>query len=132
MERLALLAHRIVWVNPRVGAGAFSVQSGGMVAALPHCDALVSGHSFEALGEVAEAIGAESWDRRSSPSAHWETAPIAEARDDELWGSATPVPGSSVGMPSGHGPSRGNITPGWVIDETTDDLPPRGKGAPER
>ena len=46
MERLARLAHRIVWVNPRVGAGAFSVQSGGMVAALPHCDALVSGHSF--------------------------------------------------------------------------------------
>ena len=60
MERLARLAHRIVWVNPRVSAGAFSVQSGGMVAALPHCDALVSGHSFEALGEVVDAIGAES------------------------------------------------------------------------
>ena len=29
-----------------------------MVAALPHCDALVSGHSFEALAEVVEAIGA--------------------------------------------------------------------------
>ncbi len=65
MERLARLAHRIVWVNPRVSAGAFSVQAGGMVAALPHCDALVSGHSFEALGEVAEAIGAESWGRRA-------------------------------------------------------------------
>ena len=63
MERLARLAHRIVWVNPRVGADDFSVQSGGMVAALPHCDALVSGHSFDALGEVVEAIGAESWDR---------------------------------------------------------------------
>ena len=34
MERLARLAHRIVWVNPRVGASAFSVQAGGMVAAL--------------------------------------------------------------------------------------------------
>ena len=63
MERLARLAHRIVWVNPRVSAGAFSVQAGGMVAALPHCDALVSGHSFEALGEVVEAIGAASWSR---------------------------------------------------------------------
>ena len=62
MERLGRLAHRIVWVNPRVSAGSFSVQSGGMLAALPHCDALVSGHSFEALGEVAEAIRAESWD----------------------------------------------------------------------
>jgi len=118
MERLGRLAHRIVWVNPRVGASAFSVQSGGMVAALPHCDALVSGHSFEALGEVAEAIGAESWGRRSSATAPWKPPPSVEAGDEEPWGSATPVPGSSVGMPSGHGPSRGNTTPGWVIDET--------------
>ena len=28
MERLARLAHRIVWVNPRVGASAFSVRAG--------------------------------------------------------------------------------------------------------
>ena len=57
MERLARLAHRIVWVNPRVSASAFSAQAGGMAAALPHCDALVSGHSFTALGEVVAAIG---------------------------------------------------------------------------
>ncbi len=56
MERLARLAHRIVWVNPRVGAAGFSVAAGGMRAAVEHCDALVSGHSFEALGEVVEAI----------------------------------------------------------------------------
>ena len=112
MERLARLAHRIVWVNPRVSAGAFSVQAGGMVAALPHCDALVSGHSFAALGEGAEAIGAESWGRPGLPP------PAVEAGEaDEPWASATPVPGSSVGMPSGHGPSRGNTTPGWVTDE---------------
>jgi uncharacterized protein with von Willebrand factor type A (vWA) domain len=108
MERLARLAHRIVWVNPRVGADDFSVQSGGMVAALPHCDALVSGHSFAALGEVVEAIGAESWD---------QDAPTVEAGEIEPWASATPVPGSSVGMPSGHGPSRGKTTPGWMTDE---------------
>ena len=117
MERLARLAHRIVWVNPRVSAGAFSVRAGGMVAALPHCDALVSGHSFQALGEVAEAIGAESWGRRSSPTVRWKPPPAVEAEEDEPWASATPVPGSSVGMPSGYGPSRGNITPGWVTDE---------------
>ena len=37
MERLARLAHRIVWVNPRVGASAFSVagrRHGGRAAAL--------------------------------------------------------------------------------------------------
>ena len=110
MARLARLAHRIVWVNPRVGAGAFSVQSGGMVAALPYCDALVSGHNFQALTEVAEAIGAASWDRDLP-------AVTVGAEEVEPWASAVPVPGSSVGMPSGHGPSRGKTTPGWATDE---------------
>jgi uncharacterized protein len=117
MERLGRLAHRIVWVNPRLSAGAFSVQAGGMVAALPHCDALVSGHSLKALGEVAEAIGVQSWGV-GSPAARWKPAPGVETEEHEPWASATPVPGSSVAMPSGHGPSRGAITPGWVTDET--------------
>ena len=86
MARLARLAHRIVWVNPRVGAGAFSVQSGGMVAALPYCDALVSGHNFQALTEVAEAIGAASWDRDLPEVA-------VGAEEVEPWASAVPVPG---------------------------------------
>jgi hypothetical protein len=115
MERLALLAHRIVWVNPRVSAGDFSVQAGGMVAALPYCDALVSGHSFEALGEVVEAIGAESLGHRASPAAGWTPLPVEV--EQEPWASATPVPGSSVAMPSGYGPSRGKTSPGWAIDE---------------
>ncbi|HSI31000.1 MAG TPA: VWA domain-containing protein, partial [Miltoncostaeaceae bacterium] len=110
MERLGRLAHRIVWVNPRVGASAFSVRAGGMVAALPHCDALVSGHSFAALGEVVEAIGAPS----AGPSGALAPPPAAEAaEEEEAWASATPVPGSSVAMPSGYGPSRGRTTPGW-------------------
>jgi hypothetical protein len=100
-----------VWVNPRVSASAFSVQAGGMVAALPHCDALVSGHSFEALGEVAAAIGAATCAPPPAPAG----SPAADA-DAEPWASATPVPGSSVAMPSGHGPSKGNTTPGWVTD----------------
>jgi uncharacterized protein len=104
MERLARLAHRIVWVNPRVGARAFSVQAGGMRAALPHCDALVSGHSFAALGAVADAIA-------GAPAAAVELP--AAPSGPEPWASATPVPGSSVAMPSGHGPSRGHTTPGW-------------------
>jgi hypothetical protein len=111
MARLARLAHRIVWVNPRVGADAFAVRSGGMRAALPYCDAFVSGHTFEALDDVVAAIAAQSW---SKPPA--EPPPAAE-EEDEPWASATPVPGSSVAMPSGHGPSRGRTTPGWVTDE---------------
>ena len=104
MERLARLAYRIVWVNPRAGASGFMPRAGGMAAALPHCDALVSGHSLEALEDVMDAIGA----KRGEP-ATVEAAPDEE----ETWASATPVKGSSVAMPSGYGPSRGNTTPGW-------------------
>jgi uncharacterized protein len=114
MERLARLAHRIVWVNPRVGAREFSVRAGGMIAALEHCDALVSGHSFEALGEVVDAIGASGRDAERPPAAG--ARPRAEADEEEPWASAIPVPGSSVAMPSGYGPSRGNTTPGWETD----------------
>jgi uncharacterized protein with von Willebrand factor type A (vWA) domain len=108
MQRLARLAYRIVWVNPRVSADRFSVQAGGMVAALPHCDALVSGHSFTALGEVADAIGGADTETPAAPR---------PADEPEPWASATPVPGSSVAMPSGYGPRRGKTTPGWVTDE---------------
>jgi uncharacterized protein with von Willebrand factor type A (vWA) domain len=57
MERLARLAYRIVWVNPRVAARGFAPVTGGMAAALPHVDELVSGHSLAALDEVVAAIG---------------------------------------------------------------------------
>jgi hypothetical protein len=66
----------------------------------------VSGHSFKALGEVAEAIGA----RHPEPP-----QPVEVAEEEESWASATPVPGSSVAMPSGYGPSKGRTTPGWTI-----------------
>ncbi|HEX7626086.1 MAG TPA: VWA domain-containing protein [Gaiellaceae bacterium] len=105
MERLARLAYRIVWVNPRVSASGFAPRAGGMAAALPYCDALVSGHSLAALDEVADAIGAMRWSD--------VPAPAGETEDDEPWASATPVQGSSVAMPSGHAPSRGKTTSGW-------------------
>jgi uncharacterized protein with von Willebrand factor type A (vWA) domain len=118
MERLARLAYRIVWVNPRVSATGFSPRAGGMAAALPHCDALVSGHSLHALGEVADAIGAERWSDRS-PNVSWKPpAPVIETEEEEPWASATPVQGSSVAMPSGHAPSRGSTTSGWGPDDS--------------
>jgi uncharacterized protein len=107
MERLSRLAYRIVWVNPRVGASDFSPQAGGMAAALPHCDALVSGHTLGALDEVVDAMAADERWRLPEP----ELEPV-----EEPWASATPVQGSSVAMPSGYGPSRGRTTPGWEPD----------------
>jgi uncharacterized protein len=57
MERLSRLAYRMVWVNPRVAAQGFAPVTGGMGAALPYVDELISGHSLAALDEVVEAIG---------------------------------------------------------------------------
>ena len=103
MERLSRLAHRIVWVNPRAVAEEFAPRAGGMAAALPYVDALVSGHSLDALNEVVDAIGGEGGE-----------PPLAPLEpEEEPWASATPEPGSSVAMPSGYGPSRGKTTPGW-------------------
>jgi uncharacterized protein len=106
MERLGRLAHRVVWVNPRAGAPGFSPGAGGMAAALPHCDALVSGHSLEAMYEVAEAIAADDspdfvgLGRREpggQPEPSWPSAERTEAQ--------RPVP-----MPSGYGPKQGRTT----------------------
>jgi uncharacterized protein with von Willebrand factor type A (vWA) domain len=57
LERLARLSYRIVWVNPRVAAPGFAPVTGGMAAAMPHVDELVSGHSVVALDRVIDAIG---------------------------------------------------------------------------
>jgi len=59
MARLARLAHRIVWVNPRSAAPGYAPLVAGMAAALPHVDALVSGHTVAALDEVLAAVAAD-------------------------------------------------------------------------
>ncbi len=56
VERLGRLAHRVVWVNPRRQSARYEPLVGGMAAALPHVDTFVSGHSFDAMGEVIAAI----------------------------------------------------------------------------
>jgi uncharacterized protein len=74
MARLRRLAHRVVWVNPRRAAPGYAPLAGGMAAALPFCDAFVSGHSVDALEEVAAAVAGRagvltpsSSGRRSTP-----------------------------------------------------------------
>jgi uncharacterized protein len=57
MRRLRRLAHRVVWVNPRKAAPGYAPLVGGMAAALPYCDAFVSGHSLAALEWVVAAVG---------------------------------------------------------------------------
>lgn len=108
MERLERLAYRIVWVNPRVSARGFSPGAAGMAAALPYCDALVSGHNFKALEEVAEVLS--TIDLRS-PEPGWQLPAPAADSDEPTWASAEPTEAQKpVPMPSGYGPSRGNTT----------------------
>jgi uncharacterized protein len=56
MARLSRLSHRIVWVNPRKQHAEYQPLVAGMAAALPFIDSFVSGHSYQAMREVAAAI----------------------------------------------------------------------------
>jgi len=56
MQRLSLVAFRIVWMNPRTKSTAYQPLAAGMAAAWPYCDAVVSGHSLEAAGKLSAAL----------------------------------------------------------------------------
>ncbi|GAB3864878.1 vWA domain-containing protein [Dactylosporangium cerinum] len=56
MARLSRLAHRIVWVNPRTQSPRYRPLVGGMAAAWPYCDAVVSAHSLNALDPLLAAL----------------------------------------------------------------------------
>ncbi len=56
MARLARMAHRVIWVNPRVAAEEFAPLVGAMSAALPHIDVLLSGHTIRSLFAVLDAV----------------------------------------------------------------------------
>lgn len=56
MARLRRLAHRVVWSNPRRARPGFEPLVGGLLAALPHVDEFVDGHSLEALEHLAAVV----------------------------------------------------------------------------
>ena len=56
VARLARLAHAVIWVNPHKGKLGYEPITGGMVAALPHIDRLVAGHSLAALEQLVQSI----------------------------------------------------------------------------
>ena len=57
MARLSRLAYRIVWVNPRTQSPRYRPLVGGMAAAWPYCDAVVSAHRVDALDDLIAALG---------------------------------------------------------------------------
>lgn len=56
LRRLRAVAHRIVWVNPHRGRPGYEPIQGGIVAALPHLDEFVAGHSMAAFEHVMEVV----------------------------------------------------------------------------
>jgi uncharacterized protein with von Willebrand factor type A (vWA) domain len=56
LAALSTVAYRIVWANPRVARAGYRPLAGGMAAAWPYCDAVVSAHRLDALGELAAAL----------------------------------------------------------------------------
>jgi len=56
MARLAHVAYRVIWVNPLKASEGYEPLVRGMAAALPYTDEFLSGHSLDALEELAEVI----------------------------------------------------------------------------
>lgn len=96
MARLHRIAYRIVWANPRTQSERYRPEVGGMAAAWPYCDAVVSAHNFEALDDLLEALRA--------PRLH--RPPFVPPSPDASGGD--PVP---AGAGSGGGPVPGTPAP---------------------
>jgi hypothetical protein len=56
MARLRRIAHRVVWVNPHRGKRGYEPVQQGVVAALPHVDHFVAGHSLATFAELTELV----------------------------------------------------------------------------
>jgi uncharacterized protein len=56
MTRMSRVAHRIVWVNPLKATPGYAPVTRGMVAAMPHIDVFVDGHSVEALERLSSVV----------------------------------------------------------------------------
>ena len=56
MRRLAALSRRVVWANPHRGKVGYQPVQQGIVAALPHIDDFVAGHSLAAFEELIEVV----------------------------------------------------------------------------
>jgi uncharacterized protein with von Willebrand factor type A (vWA) domain len=56
MQRLARVAHRLIWVNPLKVSPGYAPLARGMAAALPYVDEFVEGHSLDALERLVAVL----------------------------------------------------------------------------
>jgi uncharacterized protein with von Willebrand factor type A (vWA) domain len=95
MARLHRIAYRIVWANPRTQSERYRPEVGGMAAAWPYCDAVVSAHNFEALDDLLAALRAPRAHRPSYvPPVPGAVAdgPAASGRDGAGPAASAPAP----------------------------------------
>ncbi|QUG99883.1 VWA domain-containing protein [Saccharopolyspora erythraea] len=52
MRRLRRLTRSVIWANPHAGHEGYEPVQSGIVAAMPHVDGMVAGHSLRALEEI--------------------------------------------------------------------------------
>jgi len=81
MARLHRIAYRIVWANPRTQSSRYRPEVGGMAAAWPYCDAVVSAHNFDALDDLLAALRAPAVRRPPavpSPASSGAPAPAGQ------------------------------------------------------
>jgi uncharacterized protein with von Willebrand factor type A (vWA) domain len=103
MARLHRLAYRVVWANPRTQSARYRPEVGGMAAAWPYCDAVVSAHNFDALDDLLTALRAPSGRGRPVLPLPWPATSPEEAADEALTAAARAAPGAA--------PSRGVASP---------------------
>ena len=56
MARLRRVSHKVIWANPHAGKPGYRPLQRGVVAALPHVDTMVAGHSVHALEELLKEV----------------------------------------------------------------------------
>lgn len=121
MQRLSRVAHRIIWVNPRTKSEQYRPLAGGMAAAWPYCDAVVSAHSVDALHELTAALARPGrhrpWSsdgtRGHSASPATAGASVRQLGRDEPAGHVS----RQAGVAGIHGEDRGSgaqVEPGQV------------------
>ncbi len=100
MARLARLAHRIIWVNPRKAAPGYAPLAGGMAAALPHVDAFIEGHSARAVQGLLDAIADTAPPRDARPAATLTPTGAAPTPAEAASTAATPAEAASTAATS--------------------------------
>jgi uncharacterized protein len=112
MARLHRLAYRVVWANPRTQSERYRPEVGGMAAAWPYCDTVVSAHNFDALDDLLAALRAPSARSRPVvplplPSPGAEAGAEAGAQAGAAAQAPAPLPKMSLPVTQRWSPGRG-------------------------